>query len=189
MKNPFTPTKFDTDKIQLGFMEEYKRILAPLTYRPISLLEIGVNKGGSILFWDDYLQNKDSRILGLDLKLPEIETSSRVSLAQCDQNDADGLRGLAELHGPFDVIIDDASHQLAETRTCFNTLQPFLKPGGYYVIEDWAMGYFATDYPQYQGMVEFVTEIVRNAKELNLAAIKIICEKQKSMAFFQKGSR
>jgi predicted O-methyltransferase YrrM len=37
----------------------------------------------------------------------------------------------------LDVVIDDASHRLAETRTSFEVLFPRLRPGGYYVIEDW----------------------------------------------------
>ena len=38
---------------------------------------------------------------------------------------------------PLDLVIDDASHLLEETRSSFETLFPRLRPGGLYVIEDW----------------------------------------------------
>jgi hypothetical protein len=37
----------------------------------------------------------------------------------------------------LDVVIDDASHRLAETRKSFDVLFPRLRPDGYYVIQDW----------------------------------------------------
>jgi predicted O-methyltransferase YrrM len=44
-----------------------------------------------------------------------------------------------ELGGePLDLVIDDASHLLAETRASFEMLFPRLRPGGLYVVEDWA---------------------------------------------------
>jgi predicted O-methyltransferase YrrM len=39
---------------------------------------------------------------------------------------------------PLDLVIDDASHQYAETVTSFEVLYPRLRPGGLFVIEDWA---------------------------------------------------
>jgi predicted O-methyltransferase YrrM len=38
---------------------------------------------------------------------------------------------------PLDLVIDDASHFLVETRASFEMLFPRLRPGGLYVIEDW----------------------------------------------------
>jgi hypothetical protein len=37
----------------------------------------------------------------------------------------------------LDLVIDDASHLLSETTASFETLFPYLRPGGLYVIEDW----------------------------------------------------
>ena len=38
---------------------------------------------------------------------------------------------------PLDLVIDDASHLLAESRSSFESLFPRLRPGGIYIIEDW----------------------------------------------------
>jgi predicted O-methyltransferase YrrM len=57
-----------------------------------------------------------------------------------DQGDRERLAAIvAEEFGatPLDLVIDDASHRLAETRASFETLFPRLRPGGIYVIEDW----------------------------------------------------
>ena len=40
--------------------------------------------------------------------------------------------------GAVDFIVDDASHQYWATRATVEILLPFVRPGGAYVIEDWA---------------------------------------------------
>ena len=39
---------------------------------------------------------------------------------------------------PLDLVIDDASHMYQPTKASFEALFPCLRPGGLYVIEDWA---------------------------------------------------
>ena len=58
-----------------------------------------------------------------------------------DQADTHKLADILahEYHGdPLDLVIDDASHLIEETRRSFNFLFPHLSPGGAYVIEDWS---------------------------------------------------
>ena len=40
----------------------------------------------------------------------------------------------------IDLVIDDASHVYQETRSSFNSIFPYLKPGGIYIVEDWGVG-------------------------------------------------
>jgi len=57
-----------------------------------------------------------------------------------DQADRARVAAIArdEFRGaPLDLVVDDASHGLDETRVSFETLFPLLRPGGVYVIEDW----------------------------------------------------
>ena len=59
-----------------------------------------------------------------------------------DQADATALRGIVTdefADEPLDLVIDDASHVLDPTRASFNVLFPLLRPGGVYVVEDWAL--------------------------------------------------
>jgi hypothetical protein len=41
--------------------------------------------------------------------------------------------------GPFGLIVDDASHEGEPTRASFDLLWPLVRPGGYYVVEDWTV--------------------------------------------------
>jgi hypothetical protein len=46
--------------------------------------------------------------------------------------------GSSKVTGTINRLIDDASHQYAETRATVEILVPLLRPGGAYIIEDWA---------------------------------------------------
>jgi hypothetical protein len=68
-----------------------------------------------------------------------------------DQSNSSKLREICsrELSGePLDLVVDDASHFLEETRSSFNTLFPLLRPGGLYVIEDWSWAHASPEEPQ-----------------------------------------
>jgi hypothetical protein len=66
-----------------------------------------------------------------------------------DQLDQNHLKALADtaFEGPLDLVIDDASHLYDPTRASFEALFPRLRPGGLYVIEDWAWAHW----PRFQG--------------------------------------
>jgi SAM-dependent methyltransferase len=38
----------------------------------------------------------------------------------------------------IDLVVDDASHLYHESKESFNMIFPYLRPGGLYIIEDWA---------------------------------------------------
>ena len=67
--------------------------------------------GGSCELWSDFFAHPDTRVIGLDLVLPEVAgnhpTDPRITLRQGDQSDTADLRAVASLHGPFDIVIDD----------------------------------------------------------------------------------
>jgi hypothetical protein len=43
--------------------------------------------------------------------------------------------------GLVDAEIDDASHEHVPTKTAFETIFPFVRSGGVYIIEDWTWGH------------------------------------------------
>ena len=45
----------------------------------------------------------------------------------------------------IDLVIDDASHRLAETRSSFESLFPHVRPGGLFIIEDWRCDHTLAD--------------------------------------------
>ena len=67
------------------------------------------------------------------------------------------LSEVCTMHAPngLDIIIDDASHYGTPSLVSYNALFPFLNPGGFYVIEDWATGYW-TDWPDGGEFQQFI---------------------------------
>ena len=51
------------------------------------------------------------------------------------------------LRGPFDLIVDDGCHQGDVVQRSFALLWPLVRPGGYYVVEDWAVALRAAERP------------------------------------------
>ncbi|HKQ79384.1 MAG TPA: class I SAM-dependent methyltransferase [Blastocatellia bacterium] len=140
--------KYNTDKINNRYLDWYDPIVDSLVTEKIALLELGVHKGGSLLLWRDYFPK--ALIVGVDIQ-PQFDFSreERIRVFQGAQQDTAFLTEVANQTAPegFDIIIDDASHFGALTRTSFWRLfDNHLKPSGIYAIEDWGTGYWE-DWP------------------------------------------
>jgi SAM-dependent methyltransferase len=124
------------------YLPIYEEVLASLRGRPITLLELGVWKGDSLVMWRDGFPK--GTIVGIDLDPPSIDLGQRVHCERGDAADPELLRQVADRHAPggFDVVVDDASHGGRQTAAALYVLfRDHLRPGGIYVIEDWATGY------------------------------------------------
>ncbi len=60
----------------------------------------------------------------------------RTQVDLVDQSDSNALIAYAKANGPFDIIIDDGSHMSSHQILSFETLWPYISPGGFYVVED-----------------------------------------------------
>lgn len=141
-----------TDKYGLHhYTAVYEEIVRPLRRRPVSLLELGVGGyarglgGESLLMWQAYFRR--GRIYGVDIEDKTALSGGRVKVFQCSQTDRDRLATLAEEIGPFDLVIDDGSHVSEHQIASFDILWPFVKEGGWYVVEDVQTSYW----PAYGG--------------------------------------
>lgn len=121
-----------------NYSKQYESILEPLRELPIRLLEIGVGDGKSINVWLDYFTHINAKIVGVD-KDPVSSNRWRYEFLKADQTNAAALQPLTAW--AYDVIIDDGSHMPDGTITAFEMLWPFVKRGGYYVIEDLKTSY------------------------------------------------
>lgn len=126
--------KHETDKAEHGYCDIYDKKLAVRRHEPLNVLEIGVYMGGSLRMWREYFPN--ATIHGLDINVERCGAIDGVTLHKQDAADAVLLRKLAEKHGPWDLIIDDASHTMKHQQRTFDTLWPHVESGGYYIIED-----------------------------------------------------
>jgi len=128
-----------------GIYELYDEYFGALRESPIVLLELGVAHGESLKTFASYFEN--GRIIGIDNENRGLDFSSHpnIRFELGDQRDAARLSEVCATHAPagIDIIIDDASHIGAWSLRSYRALFPFLKPGGLYIIEDWATGYWA----------------------------------------------
>lgn len=127
---------FDRHATDKGWMhhydQAYERLLEGRRTAVLDVLELGVLDGGSLLAWADYFPM--ANIWGVDLKLPDLD-HPRIHMVQGDAVSPHVLYKLTD-HGPFELIIDDASHRIDDQLASFLGLWPALASGGLYVIED-----------------------------------------------------
>lgn len=133
------------------FVEQYVELLAR---EPLErVLEFGVYHGGNLLLLERFFGAR--RVVGIDLRPPEpvlLEYLAGAGLSDrispnfgVSQSDGPAVQNIIrrEFGGkPIDVIIDDASHDLAHTRASFELAFPYLRPGGLYIIEDWGWAHW-----------------------------------------------
>ena len=131
-----------TDKFgKHDYTPHYHRLLGHLADSPIRMLEIGVGGyadrlagGASLAVWRDYFPG--GHIVGLDIAGKRLDLGPRVAIEKGSQTDAEFLAKLVARHGPFDVIIDDGSHQNSDVLETYRLLFKTLKPDGFYIVED-----------------------------------------------------
>lgn len=133
-----------SDKWDL-YIEVYDRIFEPWRDRPVTLVEVGVQNGGSLEIWPRYFVNGE-RFIGCDVDprcASLVFDDPRVSLLVANANSDAGVRGIRERAQDWDLFIDDGSHTSQDIIFSFCNYFPYLKPGGLHVIEDLHCSYWA----------------------------------------------
>jgi hypothetical protein len=130
------PRNFLTDKVTHGYLPPYLQIAGEIGARG-RVCEIGVHLGGSLDMWRALLP--EGVIVGVDSNEQARWPGGTVRIV-CEQTDP-ALAGLVQPSAPFDLIVDDASHEGVATRRTWELLWPALRDGGWYVIEDWMVGF------------------------------------------------
>lgn len=183
------------------YLDLYDFYLSRFRGRPLKMLEIGVNRGGSLQLWREYM-GKDAVIFGIDLNpecadLADPPTQIRIG-SQADPNFLASV--IAEMGTP-DIIIDDGSHVARHQQVSFETLFPLLAPGGIYVIEDMHTAYWRGEwgggYKRRGTAVELVKQLIddmhgwwhrrsgRLASQNDIVGIHV----HDSITFIEKGPR
>jgi predicted O-methyltransferase YrrM len=141
--------------------------------KEITLLEIGVASGGSLLLWNDYFEN--AKIYGLDIGssfdgrfkqcIQNVQSISSIHLIESDAY----LQQLVDRLPNFDIIIDDGPHTLESHIRFLNLYLPKLNPGGIAVIEDIDDIKWIEEYKKYCGnYTNYTIDTDRNLEYNNL---------------------
>ena len=131
----------------LHYFDVYQCYFERFRGRECVFLEIGVEHGGSLEMWREYL-GSSARVVGIDID-PRCSklAPSDVEVFIGDQSDPGFLSGVLEVLGGIDVVVDDGGHSMEQQLRAFEHLYPAVRPGGVYVVEDAHTSYF----PEYGG--------------------------------------
>lgn len=129
----------------LSYYAVYQKYFTSLADQRLAILELGTYKGDSTRIFATFFGN--SRILTVDLEPRDVDFSGfeNVCSLQADQTDGPALERICGEFAPdgFDIVIDDASHVGCHSLRSYEILCPLVKPGGFYIVEDWGTGYWA----------------------------------------------
>jgi predicted O-methyltransferase YrrM len=133
--------KYGANKIAI-ITDVYEALLAARRHEPLRVLEIGVQGGGSLRMWREWLPAAE--LFGIDIDdACRAHAGDRCQVHILDQARESDLRHFLDLTGgQFDFIIDDGGHSMTQQLTSFAVLFPALAAGGLYAIEDVGTSYF-----------------------------------------------
>lgn len=127
--------KYQTDKSYFHlFTEFYDDYFQSFKDKPITILEIGILEGKSLLMLKEFfplatIHAIDINPTSVNLKLGDIHTHL------CSQTDFNTLNTL--FHDiTFDIIIEDGSHMTSHQQSSLGFFFSFLNPNGIYICED-----------------------------------------------------
>lgn len=127
-----------------SYLEEYERLFHDIKENPVSLLEIGIQNGGSLEIWGKYF-GKAEKLIGCDINENCRKLSfddRRMAVIVGDANTDAVQRQIEELSPSFDIVIDDGSHKSGDIIQSFARYFPLLKPGGIFLAEDLHCSYW-----------------------------------------------
>jgi len=132
-----------SDKWHL-YLDKYNQLFKPYSDSVVSLLEIGIQNGGSLDVWVNYFRNA-SVILGCDINqnCADLQfASQKIKLVIGDIQQPATQQAILSLAPSLDIVIDDGSHTSADIIQTFCALFAHVKDGGLYVVEDLHCSYW-----------------------------------------------
>jgi len=151
----------------------YSLFFEPLKNKPIKFAEIGIFRGASIVAWRTFFSR--ARIYGFDIDMEAMKyvrdlNLPGVYLDQMDATKTDSMESVFQRHMAdgelFDVIIDDALHDVGQQAVTIRTCMSKLKQGGLLIIEDVFRNQDHADY----------LKVMEEVKELISFSTFILCE-------------
>lgn len=106
----------------------------------LSMAEIGIQSGGSLLMWRHAFGKKLQVLVGMDTN-PNTKSweklGENIKVEVGSQADPIFLQGVREKYPQgFDILIDDGSHIPNHQFITFSQMWQCIRPGGVYLIED-----------------------------------------------------
>lgn len=134
-----------SDKWEL-YLDVYDRVFAHWRELPVTLVEVGVQNGGSLEIWPQFF-SKGVAFIGCDIdpKCASLRYEDpRISVVVGNINSGVAAQALRSHARSCDIFIDDGSHASHDIILSFINYFQFIKPGGLYVIEDIHCSYWSS---------------------------------------------
>ena len=114
----------------------YEENFSRFRKKKITIIEIGVFRGGSLLMWQNYFAPQ-TNIIGIDINpICKQYENENIKIYIGDQSDENFLKSVLDQNDNPDIIIDDGGHTSNQQISSFNFLYENLNPGGIYLVED-----------------------------------------------------
>eukprot|EP00172_Hildenbrandia_rubra_P001174 Plantae.Rhodophyta-Hildenbrandia_rubra.ctg1730.p1 GENE.Plantae.Rhodophyta-Hildenbrandia_rubra.ctg1730~~Plantae.Rhodophyta-Hildenbrandia_rubra.ctg1730.p1 ORF type:complete len:680 (+),score=115.87 Plantae.Rhodophyta-Hildenbrandia_rubra.ctg1730:2284-4323(+) len=133
----------------------YAQLFAPMSEsgrgKNLRLLEIGIDRGGSLRLWQSIFPKaeihglENGRKHGQDTLQKQVEAAAKdgLTLHVGSQENLDVLQAVKEkTPGGIDIIIDDGGHSSKQQQTSLKNLWEHVRPGGMYIVEDLETQYY-----------------------------------------------
>jgi len=128
--------RFKTDKDEPhGYIPDYLRLAAE-TGPGATVCEVGVLYGDSLVMWQELFPA--GQVIGIDRDPGSVWPDGTHKIVAEQDDPQLNLKVAAVAPAGCDLIVDDASHIAHLSAATFTQLWPLVKPGGFYVVEDWA---------------------------------------------------
>lgn len=128
--------KFNTDKNTLhSYIDHvYSELFSEIQTSAKNILEIGIDKGGSIFLWKEYFLNANISAMDIEDKRGIFKDNERLKIIKGDAYNKKFIDSVPENN--FDLIIDDGPHTLESMIQFLNGYQSKLNENGIMIIED-----------------------------------------------------
>jgi hypothetical protein len=140
----------------------YERHFRDFVYKPVTFIEIGCGRGGSLQMWKRYF-GPHARIVGIDI-LPECKEfeEDQIEIRIGAQQDRQFLENVIAEFGAPDIVLDDGSHVMSQVIASFQFLYPRVAKNGIYMVEDLHTAYWE----EYEGGLRKPTTFIELSKNL-----------------------
>ena len=121
----------------------YEKFLHRFCNTTVTIIEIGVSKGGSLQMWERYL-GPMATVIGIDIDSScKKHEEGNIHVRIGDQSDKEFLKNIVDEFGIPDIVVDDGSHFMKDVLASFNYLYPILSKNGVYLVEDMHTAYWS----------------------------------------------
>lgn len=128
----------------MSYLITYDRLFAHRLSSIKSMLEIGVQNGGSLDIWAKYFSQAD-RIIGVDINQAcssLIFEDERINCVIGNALNQDTFNEIIRISPALDLVIDDGSHFPHDIIGGFLSYFPLISEGGVYIVEDMHASYW-----------------------------------------------